>query len=135
MAVSVEAKKVSEGYVAGVILVEHFRIKRIERLQVRAQVGAPRGRDLFQVRRMDRFPVSGGGKREIHSFDYYDRENGICVYTAPSVKKGKAFVYFDPIDKLSPDAQARWAVKEIADQMIEDALRKAGDAADELVLA
>ncbi len=77
----------------------------------------------------------GGGKRDIHSFDYYDRENGICVYTAPSVKQGKAFVYFDPIDKLSPDAQARWAVKEIADQMIAEALSKAGDAADELVLA
>jgi lysine 2,3-aminomutase len=77
----------------------------------------------------------GGGKRDIHSFDYYDRENGICVYTAPSVKKGKAFVYFDPIDKLSPAAQARWAVKEIADQMIAEALQKAGDSADELVLA
>lgn len=77
----------------------------------------------------------GGGKRDIHSFDYYDRENGICVYTAPSVKKGKAFVYFDPIDKLSPEAQARWAVKEIADQMVADALRKAGDEADELVIA
>ncbi|HVA28021.1 MAG TPA: KamA family radical SAM protein [Candidatus Baltobacteraceae bacterium] len=77
----------------------------------------------------------GGGKRDIHSFDFYDRENGICVYTAPSVKKGKAFVYFDPIDKLSPAAQARWAVKEIADQMIAEALRKAGDQADELVLA
>ena len=77
----------------------------------------------------------GGGKRDIHSFDYYDRENGIAVYTAPSVKKGKAFVYFDPIDKLSPEAQARWAVKEIADQMVADALRKAGDEADELVIA
>ncbi len=77
----------------------------------------------------------GGGKRDIHSFDYYDRENGICVYTAPSVKKGKAFVYFDPIDTLAPDAQARWAVKEIADQMIAEALKKAGDTADELVLA
>ncbi|MDE2483467.1 MAG: KamA family radical SAM protein [bacterium] len=77
----------------------------------------------------------GGGKRDIHSFDYYDRENGICVYTAPSVKQGKAFVYFDPIDKLSPEAQARWAVKEIADRMIAEALKKAGDAADELVLA
>jgi lysine 2,3-aminomutase len=77
----------------------------------------------------------GGGKRDVHSFDYYDRENGICVYTAPAVKKNKAFLYFDPIDKLSPDAQARWAVKEIQDQMIREALRKAGDQADELVLA
>ena len=33
------------------------------------------------------------------------------VYTAPSVKPDKAFLYFDPIDKLSPDAQARWAVR------------------------
>ncbi|MBV8721912.1 MAG: KamA family radical SAM protein, partial [Candidatus Eremiobacteraeota bacterium] len=77
----------------------------------------------------------GGGKRDIHSFDYYDRENGICVYTAPSVKKGKAFVYFDPIDKLSADAQARWAVREIADQMIHDAVRKAGVGDEQLVLA
>ena len=77
----------------------------------------------------------GGGKRDIHSFDFYDRENGICVYTAPAVKQNKAFVYFDPIDKLSPAAQARWAVKEIQDEMIREALRRAGDAADELVLA
>jgi lysine 2,3-aminomutase len=77
----------------------------------------------------------GGGKRDIHSFDYYDRENGICVFTAPAVKKNKAFIYFDPVDKLSPQAQARWAVKEIQDDMIREALRRAGDAADELVLA
>jgi lysine 2,3-aminomutase len=77
----------------------------------------------------------GGGKRDIHSFDFYDRENGICVYTAPAVKKNKAFVYFDPVDKLNAEAQARWAVPAIADEMIREALRKAGDAADELVLA
>jgi lysine 2,3-aminomutase len=77
----------------------------------------------------------GGGKRDIHSYDYYDRENGIAVYTAPAVKKNRAFVYFDPIDKLAPAAQARWAVKELQDEMIREALRKAGDAADELVLA
>jgi lysine 2,3-aminomutase len=77
----------------------------------------------------------GGGKRDIHSFEYYDRENGICVFTAPSVKRNKAFVYFDPVDRLSPEAQARWAVKEIQDQMIAEALRKAGTENEELVLA
>ena len=77
----------------------------------------------------------GGGKRDIHSFDYYDRENGIAVYAAPSVKPGKAFVYFDPIDKLSPEAQARWAVREIQDQMIQEAVRKAGVGDEQLVLA
>jgi lysine 2,3-aminomutase len=77
----------------------------------------------------------GGGKRDVHSFEYYDRENGIAVYAAPSVKPGKAFMYFDPIDRLSPDAQARWAVKEIQDQMIHEALRKAGAGDEQLVLA
>ncbi len=77
----------------------------------------------------------GGGKRDVHSFEYYDRENGIAVYAAPSVKPGKAFMYFDPIDRLSADAQARWAVKEIQDQMIHEALRKAGAGDEQLVLA
>jgi lysine 2,3-aminomutase len=77
----------------------------------------------------------GGGKRDVHSFEYYDRENGIAVYAAPSVKPGKAFMYFDPIDRLSPDAQARWAVKEIQDRMIHEALRQAGAGDEQLVLA
>jgi lysine 2,3-aminomutase len=77
----------------------------------------------------------GGGKRDVHSYEYYDRDNGITVYAAPSVKPGKAFLYFDPIDRLSPDAQARWAVREIQEQMIHEALRKAGARDEQLVLA
>jgi lysine 2,3-aminomutase len=77
----------------------------------------------------------GGGKRDVHSYEYYDRENGIAVYAAPSVKPGKAFVYFDPIDKLSPEAQARWAVRDIADQMILEAVKKAGVGDEQLVIA
>lgn len=77
----------------------------------------------------------GGGKRDVHSYEYYDRENGIAVYAAPSVKPGKAFLYFDPIDKLSPDAQARWIVPDLQEQMIAEALRKAGAASEQLVLA
>ena len=77
----------------------------------------------------------GGGKRDVHSYEYYDRDNGIAVYAAPSVKPGKAFVYFDPIDQLSPEAQARWAVPQIADQMIHEAVRQAGIGDEQLVLA
>jgi len=77
----------------------------------------------------------GGGKRDLHSFDHYDRENGIAVYSAPSVKPGKAFVYFDPIDKLAPEAQARWAVRDLQEQMIAEAVRKAGVGDEQLVLA
>jgi lysine 2,3-aminomutase len=77
----------------------------------------------------------GGGKRDVHSYEHYDRVNGIAVYAAPSVKPGKAFLYFDPIDRLAPDAQARWAVRELQDQMIHEALRNAGVGDQALVLA
>ncbi len=68
----------------------------------------------------------GGGKRDVHSFDYYDRENGIVVYSAPSVKPGQSFLYFDPIDTLSPEAQARWAVPAFQEEMIREAVARAG---------
>jgi lysine 2,3-aminomutase len=62
----------------------------------------------------------GGGKRHIHSFEHYDRETGVSVYTAPSVKPG-FFYYFDPIDTLAPAVQARWAEPEERSRMIESA--------------
>jgi len=68
----------------------------------------------------------GGGKRDVHSYEYYDRENGIAVYAAPSVKPGELFVYFDPIDALAPDAQARWAVPAVRDAMVHEAVVRAG---------
>jgi lysine 2,3-aminomutase len=68
----------------------------------------------------------GGGKRDVHSFDYYDRENGIVVYSAPSVKPGAHFVYFDPIDALALDAQARWRNPSVAEEMIAHAVEQAG---------
>ena len=49
----------------------------------------------------------GGGKRDIHSFEHYDRDAGISVWAAPSVKPGY-FLYFDPIDTLQPAMQDRW---------------------------
>jgi lysine 2,3-aminomutase len=66
----------------------------------------------------------GGGKRNIHSWEHYDRETGIAVYTAPSVKSGY-FLYFDPIDTLSPAAQARWADAAEQEKMVEDAVAAA----------
>lgn len=69
----------------------------------------------------------GGGKRDLHSFEYYDRENGIAVYRAPSVKPGESFLYFDPLHALSPEAQARWADPAAQESMIRDALVRAGE--------
>src|SRR5450631_2052931 len=68
----------------------------------------------------------GGGKRDVHSFEYYDRENGIAVYTAPSVKPGKFFLYFDPIDTLSAQAQSRWQSPVVQEQMVAEAIGRAG---------
>ena len=64
----------------------------------------------------------GGGKRDAHSFEHYDRETGISVYTAPSVKEGRRFLYYDPIANLSPLVQRLWKNPRGANQMIKDAL-------------
>ena len=68
--------------------------------------------------------MGGGGKRNIHSFESYDRENGIAVYASPAVRPGELFFYFDPIDELSEDAKARWLEPVLRSEMIADALRR-----------
>jgi lysine 2,3-aminomutase len=68
----------------------------------------------------------GGGKRPVHTFNAYDRETGISVWTAPSVKPGQVFYYFDPVDQLSEAAQARWADPAQHDVMMAEALAQAG---------
>ena len=67
----------------------------------------------------------GGGKRDVHSYEHYDRTTGVSVYTAPSVKPGKFFFGFDPIRSLPPEAQARWADPSQHSLMVEDALNQA----------
>jgi lysine 2,3-aminomutase len=67
----------------------------------------------------------GGGKRDVHSYEYYDRETGISVYQAPSVKPGQFFMYFDPLHQLSTAVQRRWADPAEHEAMINLALTKA----------
>ena len=69
----------------------------------------------------------GGGKRVAHSFEHYDRETGISVFCAPSVKPG-FFLYFDPIDTLAPEVQARWQSAAEQDRMIDAAIAAAREA-------
>lgn len=68
----------------------------------------------------------GGGKRAVHSHEYYDRQTGISVYTAPSVKPGQSFMYFDPLHSLDEEVREAWRDEEAAQAMIEEARRKAG---------
>ena len=64
----------------------------------------------------------GGGKRDVHSFEYYNRTTGISVFTAPAVKPGRHFFYFDPIHLLPPEGRERWADPGKAQQMVEEAM-------------
>ncbi len=67
----------------------------------------------------------GGGKRDLHSYEHYNRETGISVYTAPSVKPGSYFMYFDPIDTLSPEIQKAWRDEKQRNEMKQAALEAA----------
>jgi lysine 2,3-aminomutase len=67
----------------------------------------------------------GGGKRDAHSFEHYDRTTGVSVYTSPAVHPGHVYYYFDPIDLLPPEGQARWADPAQHESMLDEALAAA----------
>jgi lysine 2,3-aminomutase len=69
--------------------------------------------------------LGGGGKRDAHSFEAYDEENGVAVYTSPTVRPGEHFYYYDPIDTLSEDAQVRWGDERERERMKADVLEVA----------
>lgn len=66
----------------------------------------------------------GGGKRDAHSFEVYDRVTGISVFESPSVKPGQRYFYFDPIDQLPPEGRARWADPGEHQKMMDEAIAK-----------
>jgi lysine 2,3-aminomutase len=67
----------------------------------------------------------GGGKRDVHSYEHYDREHGISVYAAPAVKPGELFMYFDPLHLLAPGPRRRWSIPAEQRAMMDEALSKA----------
>jgi lysine 2,3-aminomutase len=69
--------------------------------------------------------MGGGGKRDGHSYENYNRKTGIAVFTSPSVKPGAQFLYFDPLRTLDEEHQLRWEVPTERQQMIDEALEMA----------
>jgi lysine 2,3-aminomutase len=63
----------------------------------------------------------GGGKRDVHSYEHYDRESGISVYISPTVKPGEQFVFFDPLHSLGDAARERWGHPRQRAEMLEAA--------------
>jgi len=72
--------------------------------------------------------MGGGGKRDAHSYEYYNRESGIAVYTSPGVKPATFFLYFDPLRTLAPEYQQRWQIAGERSKMIQQALNAARQA-------
>jgi lysine 2,3-aminomutase len=68
----------------------------------------------------------GGGKRDIHSFEHYDRTTGISVYRSPAVHADLVYLYFDPVDLLPPEGRERWARPAEHRRMIDEAIGAAG---------
>ncbi len=68
----------------------------------------------------------GGGKRVASSYEVYDRETGISIYTAPYVKPGQLFYYFDPVDLLPEAGRRRWADPSQHEVMMEEARAQLG---------
>ena len=70
--------------------------------------------------------LGGGGKRDAHSYEYYNRETGIAVYVSPVVRPDTYFYYFDPLWRLSKDIQARWQDDVEREKMKKEAVEAAG---------
>ncbi|MEC8025670.1 MAG: KamA family radical SAM protein [Myxococcota bacterium] len=67
----------------------------------------------------------GGGKRDAHSYEHYNRETGVSVYRSPAVNPDKLYFYCDPIDLLPESGQARWADPSEHDRIIAEATEAA----------
>ena len=108
----------------------HDLVKGVEDLRTTVQTGldiekAVRGTTTgFHTPTFVVDAPGGGGKRNAHSYEYYDRDTGVSVYAAPSVKPG-FFLYFDPIDTLAPSVQERWKNPKEQDAMVESAIEGA----------
>ena len=67
--------------------------------------------------------MGGGGKRDVHSYERYDQETGISVFTSPVVRPGQRFLFFDPLHSLGPNARALWSDPDSRAGMIAEALQ------------
>lgn len=67
----------------------------------------------------------GGGKRDVHSYDHYDRTTGVSVYRSPAVDEEKLYLYFDPIHLLPEEGRERWADPDQHARIVDEALEAA----------
>jgi lysine 2,3-aminomutase len=68
----------------------------------------------------------GGGKRDVHSFEHYDRTTGVSVFRSPNIDENAVYLYFDPIELLPIEGRARWADPNEHASIISNAVLAAG---------
>ncbi|HLP87990.1 MAG TPA: KamA family radical SAM protein [Nostocaceae cyanobacterium] len=111
---------------------QHDMVQGVEDLRTSVQTAIAIEKDVRGVTAGFNTPTfaidapGGGGKRCIHSYEYYNHETGVSVYTAPSVKPGKCFLYFDPLHSLSAEIQQAWRDEKKRQEMCLDAIYHSG---------
>ena len=99
---------------------EHLRTTLAEGIELEKQVrGITAG---FNTPTFVCDAPGGGGKRHVASHEHYDKESGVSVWRAPNVKPNELFLYFDPLYKLSKEANSRWNDPVQRELMVHNAL-------------
>ena len=110
---------------------QHDMVKGTEALRTTVQTGIELEKNVRGLTAGFNTPVfvvdapGGGGKRDAHSYEFYDRVTGVSVYRSPNVNPDAFYCYFDPIDALPPEGQARWADPGQHDAIVEQAVEQA----------
>jgi lysine 2,3-aminomutase len=85
---------------------EHFRVPILEMQRIEREVrGITAGFNtpLFVVD-----APGGGGKRDVHSYEYRDEKYGIAGFRAPAIHRSRMYFYFDPLRTLDATVQTEW---------------------------
>ncbi|MEH2449760.1 KamA family radical SAM protein [Nostoc sp.] len=110
---------------------QHDLVKGVEDLRTSVQTAIDIEKSLRGIIAGFKTPTvaidapAGGGKRSIHSYEYYNRKTGVSVYTAPSVRPGKYFLYFDPLHSLAENIRNAWKDPKQQQIMCDEALNEA----------
>jgi lysine 2,3-aminomutase len=111
---------------------QHDMVSAVEELRTTVQTNADIERGVRGSTAGFNTPLAivdlpgGGGKRDVHSFEHYDRTTGISVYRSPAVHADLVYLYFDPIDLLPKEGQERWSRPAEHQKMVDEAIAAAG---------
>jgi lysine 2,3-aminomutase len=109
----------------------HDLVKGVENLRTTLQTAldierSVRGRTAgFNTPTFVTDAPGGGGKRDVHSYDWYDRTTGVSVYRSPNVDPNAVYCYFDPIDQLPEEGRARWSDPTQHQAIVDEAIANA----------